>query len=209
MSETISPQDPLAIIAGIRQFGLAPDGSDLRDLEVALVRAARPVEVTDAQVEDVTIPRDVAQALFSYGCVHPVTGVHYAMTHKAALERLSEAMRPRAALEAARLPDLSAVRREALEEAARDLLRFGERDKLYAHQAAARVRALIDTPAPQTDGMVLTNALINRLDSDSLDVIMEVVGEGPEFAQYNKGKSVMRAWFLATLRTLAASGASQ
>jgi hypothetical protein len=35
----VRPTDPLVIIAGIRQFGLAPDGSDLRDLESAL-RAA-------------------------------------------------------------------------------------------------------------------------------------------------------------------------
>jgi len=31
----ISPSDPAVIIAGIRQFGLASDGSDLRDLERA------------------------------------------------------------------------------------------------------------------------------------------------------------------------------
>jgi hypothetical protein len=36
----VSPCDPRFIIAGIRQFGLAPDGSDLRDLEAALMRAA-------------------------------------------------------------------------------------------------------------------------------------------------------------------------
>lgn len=34
----ISPSDPLMIIAGIRQFGLAADGSDLRDLEAAVTR---------------------------------------------------------------------------------------------------------------------------------------------------------------------------
>lgn len=36
--ETVSPSDPLVTIAGIRQFGLAPDGSDLRDLEAAITR---------------------------------------------------------------------------------------------------------------------------------------------------------------------------
>lgn len=35
----ISPSDPAMIIAGIRQFGLAADGSDLRELEAALARA--------------------------------------------------------------------------------------------------------------------------------------------------------------------------
>lgn len=34
--EEVSPSDPLVIINGIRQFGLAADGSDLRDLEVAI-----------------------------------------------------------------------------------------------------------------------------------------------------------------------------
>lgn len=33
---TISVQDPILLIAGIKQFGLAPDGSDLRDLEAAV-----------------------------------------------------------------------------------------------------------------------------------------------------------------------------
>lgn len=32
----LSPSDPVLILAGIRQFGLAPDGTDLRDLETAL-----------------------------------------------------------------------------------------------------------------------------------------------------------------------------
>lgn len=44
---TISVQDPAIIIAGIRQFGLAPDGTDLRDLEAALVR--KP-QITEAEV---------------------------------------------------------------------------------------------------------------------------------------------------------------
>lgn len=33
-----SVQDPLVILAGIKRFGLAPDGSDLRDLEAAIRR---------------------------------------------------------------------------------------------------------------------------------------------------------------------------
>ncbi|HEU4986839.1 MAG TPA: hypothetical protein VFT89_07220 [Rhizobiaceae bacterium] len=37
--EALSPADPHTIIAGIRQFGLGPDGSDLRDLEAALSRS--------------------------------------------------------------------------------------------------------------------------------------------------------------------------
>lgn len=34
---TVRPSDPLTIIAGIRKFGLAADGADLRDLETAIV----------------------------------------------------------------------------------------------------------------------------------------------------------------------------
>lgn len=44
-NSTIRPTDPKVIIAGIRQFGLAADGSDLRDLEAAIERAdARPAQ---------------------------------------------------------------------------------------------------------------------------------------------------------------------
>lgn len=39
---TIAPRDPLTIIAGIRQFGLAPDGADLRDLEAAICSIPAP-----------------------------------------------------------------------------------------------------------------------------------------------------------------------
>lgn len=38
MGERISPSDPAFILAGIRQFGLAADGSDLRDLAAAIDR---------------------------------------------------------------------------------------------------------------------------------------------------------------------------
>lgn len=34
----VSPSDPMSILAGIKQFGLAPDGADLRDLEAAIQR---------------------------------------------------------------------------------------------------------------------------------------------------------------------------
>src|SRR6185312_7286202 len=34
----VSLTDPRVILAGIRRFGLAPDGSDLRDLEAAIDR---------------------------------------------------------------------------------------------------------------------------------------------------------------------------
>ena len=37
-----SPSDPAVIIAGIRRFGLAPDGADLRDLEAAIARLRAP-----------------------------------------------------------------------------------------------------------------------------------------------------------------------
>jgi hypothetical protein len=38
MTSPISLTDPAVILAGIRQFGLASDGSDLRDLEAAIER---------------------------------------------------------------------------------------------------------------------------------------------------------------------------
>lgn len=41
-AQGLSASDPRVIIAGIRQFGLASDGSDLRDLEAALVRLSSP-----------------------------------------------------------------------------------------------------------------------------------------------------------------------
>lgn len=41
-ASTISLCDPAITIAGIRQFGLASDGSDLRDLEAAFARLGRP-----------------------------------------------------------------------------------------------------------------------------------------------------------------------
>ena len=40
----ISPSDPATILAGIRQFGLAADGSDLRDLESALAARDKQIE---------------------------------------------------------------------------------------------------------------------------------------------------------------------
>lgn len=52
---TTSPSDPKIIIAGIRQFGLAPDGSDLRDLEAAI---ARMRDALQAAVNWYTPPND-------------------------------------------------------------------------------------------------------------------------------------------------------
>jgi hypothetical protein len=49
MTDTIKPADPLTIIAGIRQFGLAADGSDLRDLEAAIGRISARATLTKAQ----------------------------------------------------------------------------------------------------------------------------------------------------------------
>lgn len=40
-AKTVRPRAPSVIIAGIRQFGLAPDGSDLRELESAFERQDR------------------------------------------------------------------------------------------------------------------------------------------------------------------------
>lgn len=51
--QPVSPSDPQWIIAGIRQFGLAPDGSDLRDLEAALARSEPELraEIVSLQAE--------------------------------------------------------------------------------------------------------------------------------------------------------------
>jgi hypothetical protein len=47
---------------------------------------------------------------------------------------------------------------------------------------------------------------LERLDADSLDAIVEVIGEGEDFRRHNAGKAVMREWFLrridAALATL-------
>lgn len=37
-AEPMSVQDPVLLLAGIKQFGLAGDGSDLRDLAAAITR---------------------------------------------------------------------------------------------------------------------------------------------------------------------------
>lgn len=46
-AESIRPSDPLMILAGIRQFGLAADGSDLRDLEAALLAERQAREAAE------------------------------------------------------------------------------------------------------------------------------------------------------------------
>lgn len=48
----LSARDPLVIIAGIRQFGLAPDGTDLRDLESTFSLARREREEMDAALRE-------------------------------------------------------------------------------------------------------------------------------------------------------------
>jgi hypothetical protein len=49
----VSLTDPLTILAGIKQFGLAPDGSDLRDLEAAIARQPKIDERYDQGRRDV------------------------------------------------------------------------------------------------------------------------------------------------------------
>ena len=52
----VSPTDPAVILAGIRQFGLAADGSDIRDLVAAIerltARAEQAERERDRLVED-------------------------------------------------------------------------------------------------------------------------------------------------------------
>lgn len=45
---------------------------------------------------------------------------------------------------------------------------------------------------------------LGALHGDSLDAIMEVIGEGEKFASYNLGKSKMRDWFLRRISALIA-----
>ena len=45
---------------------------------------------------------------------------------------------------------------------------------------------------------------LGTLHGDSLDAIMEVIGEGEKFASYNLGKSKMRDWFLQRISALIA-----
>lgn len=56
----ISPSDPSVIIAGIRRFGLAADGSDLRDLEAAF---ERNIVNMLAMMDDKKVMRSEADAL--------------------------------------------------------------------------------------------------------------------------------------------------
>ena len=45
---------------------------------------------------------------------------------------------------------------------------------------------------------------LDKLDGDSLDAIMEAIGEGEKFASYNLGKSKVRDWFLRRIYALIA-----
>lgn len=54
-ASAISVQDPMMILAGIKQFGLAADGSDLRDLAAAIERLASPIEPASPVVEATTL----------------------------------------------------------------------------------------------------------------------------------------------------------
>lgn len=54
MSDTISLTDPAVIISGIRQFGLAPDGSDLRDLESAMARRKDQIDRLRKSLQETT-----------------------------------------------------------------------------------------------------------------------------------------------------------
>lgn len=54
----MSPSDPLVILAGIKQFGLAPDGSDLRDLATALTQLQQHNIKLVAHIEDLVSEAD-------------------------------------------------------------------------------------------------------------------------------------------------------
>lgn len=52
MSDTISLQDPMVIIAGIKKFGLASDGSDIRDLTAAVDRLQKQLDTANKRNEE-------------------------------------------------------------------------------------------------------------------------------------------------------------
>ncbi|WP_425909018.1 hypothetical protein [Nitrobacter sp. TKz-YC02] len=64
---TVSPSDALTIINGMKLFGLASDGSDLRDLETYVVGRERPLSLPDHGGADagVNVSRDVLLTLIS------------------------------------------------------------------------------------------------------------------------------------------------
>lgn len=74
--------------------------------------------------------------------------------------------------------------------------------------AAARLAEQSDVAPPSTavSGPPLphtgSSELYASLEGDSLDAIMEVIGEGSNFRRYNEGKSAMRSWFLGRLRRI-------
>lgn len=47
---------------------------------------------------------------------------------------------------------------------------------------------------------------LEKLEGDSLDAMIEVIGEGPEFKRYNQGKSSMREWFLRRVNSMISGG---
>lgn len=68
---SLSPSDPDVIIAGIKQFGLAPDGSDLRELTTAFERLRGALEKSEQWANRYTLPCDVTlppRTIIRKGC---------------------------------------------------------------------------------------------------------------------------------------------
>lgn len=78
--EALSPSDPMVIIAGIKQFGLAPDGSDLQDLRSAIER----LQVAAGFKEGTRNSRGTEQIAKNANCSDPVA------TQPASLQPLSD-----------------------------------------------------------------------------------------------------------------------
>lgn len=65
--------------------------------------------------------------------------------------------------------------------------------------ASCEPKPPVDDPVEKPREADSNKELFWKLEGDSLDAIVEVVGEGNDFRQYNKGKGMMRDWFLGRL----------
>ena len=111
--------------------------------------------------------------------------------------------------EAKRAPETAGAGRDALAKAISakllepGMLKEGSPGcgRFHVTYAGEKAIAALIAAAPETTGAGREDmeTTLKKLDDDSLDAIMEVIGS-PKL--YNDGKSMMRTWFLARLRRL-------